>query len=157
MSETWTEQMLDEVMSDMEAQDETKEPPRLRLAKHIDLSKADPKCDGCKGTGIKGKQIVPVGEDETMEVPVICRCVTQRGGVKPDKLDKILIKAAEDLDRGVFASNLANDIRNLPPEHQAKAIAGIIKQSEDPKKPRKVKEALHETLKMLRSGADDIM
>ena len=68
---------------------ETMRMPRVRLAQDVDLSKADPKCDSCGGSGVKEHHVL---EDESgrVEVPVVCSCVVNAGGVHRDKLDDVL-------------------------------------------------------------------
>lgn len=58
--------------------------PRVRLATDVDVTKADPACELCEGKGVKGHEVV--GDDR---IPIVCRCVARRGGVKPDKLDQV--------------------------------------------------------------------
>ena len=60
------------------------QPMRVRLAEHIDLSKASPSCKRCYGTGVTGNKVV--GEQR---IPIICRCVVRGGGVKKDQLDRM--------------------------------------------------------------------
>lgn len=60
------------------------QPMRVRLADHIDLSKASPSCKRCYGTGVTGNKVV--GEHR---IPIICRCVARNGGVKQDQLDRL--------------------------------------------------------------------
>jgi len=59
-------------------------PMRVRLASDIDLNRAKKSCKRCHGTGIVGERIV-----EEHRIPIICRCVVRRGGVKKDAWDKI--------------------------------------------------------------------
>lgn len=62
--------------------------PRVRLSQDVDLSKADPSCTGCHGTGIAGHRVLsdPSGE---VRVPVVCSCVVRQGGVRADALDRM--------------------------------------------------------------------
>ena len=67
--------------------------PRVRHTKDIDLSKADPGCATCHGTGVSGTHDYTERRkgyrDRTMKVPVVCKCVQDRGGVHPDGLDRL--------------------------------------------------------------------
>lgn len=75
---------------------------RLRFARDpktgraaIDLSKADPTCERCGGTGRLADKLLddPEGEGQ-LRVPVVCVCVHRGGGVARDALDRLLDKAA---------------------------------------------------------------
>lgn len=63
----------------------------------IDLSKADPDCERCNGTGRLDDKLLddPESDGGIMRVPVVCVCVHRGGGVKRDALDKLLDKAAK--------------------------------------------------------------
>ena len=67
--------------------------PRVRHTKDIDLSKADPACTTCHGTGVSGTHDYTEKRkgfrDRTYQVPIVCRCVQDRGGVHPDGLDRL--------------------------------------------------------------------
>jgi len=65
-------------------------PQRVRLASQVDLSKADPKCKRCHGTGKLGNRVVPTEESEPLRVPIICRCVAENGGVTQDRFDQYM-------------------------------------------------------------------
>ena len=58
---------------------------RVELAKNIDLSKADPDCERCAGSGIAGHETAP----DSTAIERICRCVARNGGVD-SPLDKML-------------------------------------------------------------------
>ena len=88
-----------------------KTPPRLRLTSTIDLSKAKPGCNRCHGNGVVGYKTIP---EQKEKVPVICRCVTRRGGVKEDALDRIAKQMFDQLETGQFGKPLAADIMGLP-------------------------------------------
>jgi hypothetical protein len=62
---------------------------RVRLAKDVDLGKADPACPRCQGQGVTGAQ-----EAGKLKIPIVCRCVRERGGVKADGWDRISAKLA---------------------------------------------------------------
>ena len=75
-----------------EARGEPAPPPfRARLAEDhdgrtaVDLSKADPDCQRCGGTGTRE----PMKLDGQL-VTVVCACVHRRGGVAQDSLDRML-------------------------------------------------------------------
>lgn len=83
---------------------------RPALAKNIDLSKADPLCTTCGGTGvaryqvIKGTVIRKKGfrpkKEPDQKVPVLCGCVVRNGGVKEDSYDKIRKNLAKQSQAG---------------------------------------------------------
>lgn len=75
-------------------------PLRVRLAAHVDLSKANPSCKRCHGTGVLHWQTV--GEQR---IPTVCRCVAKGGGVQKDKLDQLLDQAEEQAMRKAPAEN----------------------------------------------------
>jgi len=69
--------------------------PPVVLSEDVDLSRAKPGHNRCNGTGIVGYQTINTAEGE-VRVPVICRCVSRRGGVKPRgaaRLDPELAKS----------------------------------------------------------------
>lgn len=76
---------------------------RLRFARDpktgrpaIDLSKADPACERCGGTGRLADKLLDDPEGEgVLRVPVVCVCVHRGGGVARDALDRLLDKAAK--------------------------------------------------------------
>lgn len=59
--------------------------PRVRLASDVDVSKADKNCERCSGSGFSGFEIA-AGE----RIPIVCRCVSRGGGIKSDRLDKVM-------------------------------------------------------------------
>lgn len=122
--------------------------PRLRLAKDIDLSKAKRNCK-CKGTGIAGWQMIETPEGE-QQVPIICRCVSRRGGVKKDMLDRMMEAVQKQLDEGVFAMQLSDDLIGLPPEVRERAVSKLEEQANDESKSQQVREALHEALRLVK-------
>lgn len=78
---------------------------RPALAKNVDLSKADPLCTTCGGTGVARYQVIkgtvvkrkgfrPKREPD-QRLPVICQCVVNNGGVKVDSYDKMRKKLQE--------------------------------------------------------------
>ena len=133
---------MDEVMQ---------EAPRLRLASDIDLNKANPLCIKCRGTGHSGKKEIsnPERPSEKVNIPIICRCVTQGGGVAEDAMDRILKETEQQLESGLFASQLASDIKLLPPEAKAKAIDSLNEQMKDKTKDKRLLAALKEALEQL--------
>lgn len=66
-------------------------PMRVRLARDVDLTKANPSCKRCHGTGKVGDKLVPgTRAGDQMRVPLICRCVVKGGGVRMDKIDEMM-------------------------------------------------------------------
>jgi hypothetical protein len=64
----------------------------------IDVSKANPECDRCAGGAILEERLIDIGRGHEF-IPVICKCVSERGGVTPDKLDRQVAKAQRHLRR----------------------------------------------------------
>lgn len=128
-------------------------PPRVRLAKHIDLTKAKPGCKRCNGRGIRGYKTADLGDGEgEQQIPIICRCVSRAGGVEPDELDRILAEAKESLDAGVFHEHLVEDIYRMPEEAQPRAVAGLMRGVVDKEKPKESREAISLALNLLGQG-----
>lgn len=127
--------------------------PRLRLAASIDLTKADPTCENCGGTGHAGKRTVPTADGD-LTVSVVCRCVTRNGGVARDKLDEILEQIGADLASGAFGPNLARDVCALPGEARARAVANLYIQARDPKTPPDVAKAVRRAISIIGEFAD---
>jgi hypothetical protein len=126
--------------------------PRLRLATTVDLSRADPDCDNCGGTGVVAHRAVVIPNEGDCSVPVICHCVSRAGGVKKDVLDAILEQAQQRLDDGTFAEQLADDIKKLPLPAQADAINHLQRRIVSGGQPPVVRHALAETLRRLGQG-----
>lgn len=58
-------------------------PMRVRLAAHVDLTRASPDCESCNGSGVvRHEQLGKVS------VRVVCSCVRDNGGVQEDALDR---------------------------------------------------------------------
>jgi len=129
----------------------TQETPRVRLLSDIDLAKAKPGCGRCNGTGKNGYRSIPnpENESETIRVPVICRCVTRRGGVAEDQLDKMAREVARQLESGIFAQSLAKDILALPEENLSAAIEMLNRDLADEKKSPEAKKAVREALDII--------
>lgn len=133
--------------------DKANAPPRVRLAKHIDLTKAKSGCKRCHGRGIRGYRTADLGDGEgEQQIPIICRCVSRAGGVEPDQLDRILAEAKEQVDRGVFHERLVEDIGRMPEEAKPRAVAGLMRSVVDEEKPRESREAVGHALELLGSG-----
>lgn len=130
-----------------------KDIPRLRLATDIDLSKAKKSCKGCGGSGIKENRIIedPENPGGKRTVPVICKCISRRGGVKKDQLDRIMEETAKQLEDGTFARDMAKDIMGLPVEAQGEAIMQIKRRAADKKENATVRQASFAALKLLQN------
>lgn len=126
-------------------------PPRLRAASTVDMSKAKPSCNRCHGTGRVGYRAIddPEHPGQTARVPVVCRCVTRRGGVKRDILDRMIEQVNEQLHSGAFAKTLAADIRRLPPDKQPLAIGTLRRQADDERKDPIARKAIQDALREL--------
>lgn len=127
--------------------------PRFRLTSSIDLKKADPACAHCGGRGVVEFRRLDVPGSGPTDVPVICPCVTRGGGVLPDLFDKVVAETQRKLDDGTFGDALVADIRGLPEEHRARAVAGLTKQAERPDLDPVVRREVLRALDELRGGA----
>lgn len=105
------------------------EQARIRLSSTIDISKADPECPRCRGRGVLEMRDVSIGAEGVRRVPVICRCVSERGGVAQDTFDRILALVEKRLADGTFGESLARDVSQLPPEHRATAMRQLQEQA----------------------------
>lgn len=128
----------------------TENPDRLRLAKDIDLTTAK-NHNRCNGSGISGYKTMddPAHPGESLTVPIVCRCVTRRGGVKKDAFDRIAGDLERQLNDGTFAVNLASDVMGLPDDARVKKIAELRIDAVDDKKDGVVKAQIAEALKII--------
>lgn len=126
---------------------------RFRLARSIDLKKADPACPNCRGRGVVELRRLDVPGSGPTDVPVICRCVSNGGGVAPDLFDKVVAETQRRLDDGTFGDALVEDIRALPAENRARAVAGLAKQAERPELDEVVRREVLRALDKLRGDA----
>jgi hypothetical protein len=131
--------------------------PRVRLAADVDLGKAKKGCRRCGGSGRVGYATIPMPDQPggRARVPVICRCVTRRGGVRKDMLDQIMAEAAEQLDSGAFGARLAQDVAGLPPESRAQAVAALQRDAMNEGKDPRVRAAIREALATLGEGVPE--
>ncbi len=130
----------------------TNDAARLRLATDVDLSLAKPGCARCHGTGRCGYKTIedPENPGEELKVPIVCRCVTRRGGVKKDMMDEILEQVQQQLDNGTFAQTMADDIDGLPVEHQQRAIEQLEREANNKEKPAQVRMQLRAAVGLIR-------
>ena len=127
---------------------------RLRLATAIDLSKArDHK--RCNGTGVCGYKEIddPENPGGKVKVPIICRCISRRGGVKKDAFDKMTAELAQQVASGHFAENLAGDVRRLPAEAMIVKIDELKKTVADDKTDPAVRSQISKALEILEQEA----
>lgn len=94
---------------------------RLRSIKDIDLSTANKNCPKCKGTGVNGQREVEIGGDIQV-VPVICSCVCDAGGVRPDALAKHYNKMQADIEAGTFIPKTIETIMAMDERARMMAI-----------------------------------
>ena len=133
--------------------------PRFRLPADVDLSKADPTCERCDGTGVKERRKLsdPENPGKQIDVPVICRCVRRNGGVREDQLDRLNRETAEQVSSGAFAKQFGADVMALPPDAKVNAIRQLEQSMMDRKKTPKGREmaadALEEVLNLTRKEA----
>ena len=101
--------------------------PRLRSVQNVDLTKADPRCPKCKGTGVSGTQTIedPEQPGRKIGVRVVCKCVVSSGGVKKDELDRLVEDFSKSLNDGRFAESFASDILNLDDAAKNRAISQL--------------------------------
>ncbi len=126
--------------------------PRLRLATDIDFTKASENCDRCNGTGVVEHRTIddPVNDGETIQVPVVCRCVTHGGGIKEDQLDVLIKKMVDDMNSDGFATRLADDIMTLPMIQRLKAIGQLEASAKDKEKPEHTRMVSRVAMKIIR-------
>ncbi len=128
------------------------EAPRLRLKKTVDLSKADPQCDRCGGTGIKEYVSRELPQEGLTSVPVVCRCVTRNNGIQPDVLDRMMAEMAQEVHTGSWARALASDILQLPPPMRDRALKSIAALTKDLSKNQTVRDTIKETVSLIEQG-----
>ncbi len=113
---------------------------RLRHVQSIDFSKANSKCGKCLGTGVSGQQRHVVGNDEE-NVPVICTCVVNGGGVKRDALDRAYEHILEQVENGTYVDEQVRLIKQMPTSMQTQMVhrlRGLIARGTIPKKARRL-------------------
>lgn len=141
-------------MSDQKHRRE-KAPPRVRLAKHIDLTKAKPGCKRCNGRGITGYKTADLGDGEgEQKIPVICRCVTRNEGVAPDELDRVLAEAKKQIDDGVFHEHVLADFHAAPDEQKPRIVAAFFRDVVDGRKLKESKDAISKVLELMERRKD---
>jgi hypothetical protein len=124
-----------------------KDANRFRLASSVDLSVAK-NHNRCRGTGIVGYKRTPdpaVPGSELL-VPIVCRCVVRRGGVKKDMFDRLADKVAKEMLDGTFVENLAADIKALPVDDRIKKVEELRTRISDSNTQVAVAEALAKVL-----------
>lgn len=130
--------------------DRTKQPPRVRLTRHIDFSKADAGCKHCGGSGVIGYKTADLGDGEgDQQIPVVCRCVSRNGGVKRDELDRIMAETKRQIDEGIFHETLAKDIWTIPANKRARAVASLMRTRIDREKTSEACGAVVKALMLL--------
>lgn len=129
-------------------------PPRLRLAANVDFSKAKSHLR-CNGTGIVGyrEMVNPEHQDETIKVPVVCRCVSRRGGIKRDAFDRIASEIEQQVADGTFAENLAGDVGRLPVEARIRKIQELKQTAASGETDQTVRDQISKALGILEQEA----
>lgn len=134
-------------------------PPRVRLAAHIDTTKAKTSCKRCAGRGVVGYRRADLGDGNgEQKIPIICRCVSRAGGVKPDELDRILEETAKQVEDGTFHEHLVADFHAMPDEAKPRAVAAFLRDVVDKRKTEAARDAVGKTLDLLtrRKDWDDL-
>jgi len=131
-------------------------PPRVRLAKHVDLAKAKPGCKRCNGRGIVGYKNADLGDGNgPQQIPIICRCVSRAdGGVQPDEFDRIMKEAAQQIDDGVFHEHLLADFHAAPDEQKPRILAAFFRDVVDDRKAKASKDAVNKVLELMHRRKD---
>ncbi len=130
-------------------------PQRVRLAAHIDLTKAKPGCRQCHGRGITGYTTADLGDGEGKQrIPRICRCVSRNDGVKKDELDRILEETEKQLKDGVFHEHLVADFHTIPDADKPRVVASFFRDTVDKRKSDASRDAIEKTLQLLRRRKD---
>jgi len=139
----------------MSSSEKKASPPRVRLAKHIDLTKAKPGCRKCNGRGITGYRRADLGDGEgERQIPIICRCVTRGGGVAPDELDRVLAEAKKYIDDGTFHEHVLADFHAAPDEQKPRIVAAFLRDQVDERKAPESKEAIEKVLDLMQRRKD---
>ena len=109
-------------------------PQAVRHAKDVDLSKADPDCKRCDGSGITGA----IQPDESMRkggvtdpVPIICKCVTARGGVLVHPAQKLMTSLRAELKNGQWAKQQLADLKVMGDGNRKRALASMRRMMEN--------------------------
>jgi hypothetical protein len=130
-------------------------PPRVRLAAHVDTSKAKTGCGHCHGRGVVGYKRADLGDGNgEQRIPVICRCVSKAGGVKPDELDRILAETAKQVEDGTFHEHLVADFHAMPDEVKPRVVAAFIRDVVDKRKSDPARDAVKKALELLSRRKD---
>lgn len=124
----------------------SKAPPRVRLAKDIDFSKAKPNCKWCYGRGYTGFQTLTLEDGQKEKAAIICRCVSRNDGVKRDEFDKMKEKLTRTLEDGGFAQAMASDLMKIPADVREKALAKIQAKADDATADPRVRESCREAV-----------
>jgi len=130
------------------------EAPRLRLSSTVDLSKAKGH-SRCNGTGICGYRDIenPEHPGEKIQVPVICRCVSRRGGVQKDAFDKMAQEIQQQVLDGTFGETLAFDVKGLPTQSRAIKIEELKQTVANPDTGELVRRQIEKALEILAKEA----
>ena len=103
-------------------------PQAVRHVKDIDFSKADPDCKRCDGSGITGA----INPNEAMQkggvnepVPIVCKCVTERGGVLAHPLEGVMTNLRKELKSGQWAREQLKDLRVMGDGNKQRALASM--------------------------------
>lgn len=130
-------------------------PPRVRLAKHIDLSKAKPGCKHCNGRGVTSYKTADLGDGSgPQKIPIICKCVSRGGGVEPDELDRILAETAKEVENGTFHEKLVADFHAMPDDVKPRVVAAFFRDTVDKRKSEASHDAIAKTLELLTRRKD---
>jgi len=125
---------------------------RIRLADHVDLSKAKSGCKHCNGRGIIGYKH-PTPEQAAAgirsKIPIICRCVSRNGGVKEDDFDRMLGRLQAKIADGTWALSMAHDIKALPADARERAISSLRRDAENPVKDENVRRQIKRALAII--------
>ncbi len=132
-----------------------KPPPRIRLAKNIDLTKAKPGCKRCNGDGIRGYKTADLGDGKgDTRIPIICRCVSRNGGVKPDELDRIMGEAAKHIEDGVFHEHIVADFHATKDDQKPRLVAAFFCGAVDRRKDKTARDTMEKVIDLLGKRKD---
>jgi hypothetical protein len=135
-------------------------PQAVRHAKDVDLSKASPDCKRCDGSGITGA----INPDKSMQkggvtdpVPIVCRCVTENGGVLVHPLQKVMTELRAELKSGQWAKQQLDDLRVMGEGNKQRALASIRRMMENDDSDPLWKEEARKVLETIENeGANDV-
>ena len=119
--------------------------PIVRPASDVDISCAKPGCRHCGGRGIVAYRTI-----KEERIPIVCRCVTRRNGLKDNALDRTLGRITRAIADGTYGTQLAAEVRSLPADQIQAATERIERHYRTPKMHEPLRVELGKALDALR-------